>query len=77
MEIIILGTGCSRCKALEVAVRRVVDATGIDATVRKEEDMARIMEYNVMALPALVVDGNVVSKGKVLNEAEVQTLLGL
>ncbi|HEY9543763.1 thioredoxin family protein [Prevotella sp.] len=77
MEIIILGTGCSRCKALEAAVRRVVDATGIDATVRKEEDMARIMEYNVMALPALVVDGNVVSKGKVLNEAEVQTLLGL
>ena len=77
MEIIILGTGCSRCKALEAAVRRVVDATGIGATVRKEEDMARIMEYNVMALPALVVDGNVVSKGKVLNEAEVQTLLGL
>ncbi|HEY9551332.1 MAG TPA: thioredoxin family protein [Prevotella sp.] len=77
MEIIILGTGCSRCKALEAAVRKTVEATGIDATVRKIEDMEQIMAYNVMTLPALVVDGKVVSKGKVLNETEVKTLLGL
>lgn len=77
MEIIILGTGCSRCKALETAVRNVVATTGLEATVRKEEDMERIMEYNVMSLPALVVDGQVAVKGRVPGEDELRTILGL
>ena len=48
---------------------------GIEATVIKEEDLMKIMEYNVMSLPALVVDEKVVSKGKKLSVDEVKKLL--
>ncbi|MGN0238326.1 MAG: thioredoxin family protein [Lepagella sp.] len=75
MKITVLGTGCATCKALYNTVLEAVDDLGIDAQVVKEEDMMRIMEYNVMSLPALVVDGKVVSKGKKLNLSQVKELL--
>lgn len=65
MEIKVLGTGCASCKALYATVEQVVAETGIDAVVSKEEDIMKIMEYNVMTLPALVIDGKVVTKGKI------------
>ena len=71
MEIKILGTGCAGCKAL---YERVVNELGIQATLSKEEDLIKIMAYNVMSLPALVVDGKVVGKGK-LSTAEIKALL--
>ena len=74
MEIKVLGTGCATCKALFAAVEQVVAEMGIDATVTKEEDLMKIMEYNVMTLPALVVDGKVVGKGKV-SAADIKNLL--
>lgn len=75
MEIKVLGTGCSGCKALYETVREAVAQLGIDVEVVKEEDIMKIMEYNVMSLPALVVDGKVVSKGKRLNISQVKELL--
>ena len=74
MEIKILGTGCSRCKALYATVEKVVNELGIDAKMVKEEDMEKILTYNVMALPALVIDEKVVAKGS-LSESEVRDLL--
>lgn len=65
MEIKILGTGCAGCKALYAHVEEVVKELGLEATVVKEEDLVRIMSYNVMTLPALVIDGKVVAKGKI------------
>lgn len=75
MEIKVLGTGCAGCKALYNTVVTAVAELGIDAEVIKEEDLMKIMEYNVMSLPALVVDGKVVSKGKSLSLAQVKDLL--
>lgn len=75
MKITVLGTGCATCKALYNTVLEAVDDLGIDAQVVKEEDMMRIMEYNVMSLPAIVVDGKVVYKGKKLNLSQVKELL--
>lgn len=75
MEIKVLGTGCAGCKALYEAVQQAVAQLGVDAQVIKEEDLIKIMEYNVMSLPALVVDGKVVSKGKRLNVEQVKKLL--
>ena len=75
MEIKILGTGCSSCKALYETTKQVVLENGIDATVIKEEDMMQIMSYNVMRLPGLVVDGKVLSSGKNLSAKEVKELL--
>ena len=75
MEIKVLGTGCASCKALFATVGQAVAELGIEATVVKEEDLMKIMAYNVMSLPALVVDGKVVSKGRKLNVEEVKALL--
>ena len=75
LEIKVLGTGCASCKALLTTVEQAVTELGIEATVIKEEDLMKIMEYNVMSLPALVVDGKVVSKGRKLSVDEVKELL--
>lgn len=75
MEIKVLGTGCAGCTALFNTVQEAVTQLRIDAHVTKEEDLMKIMEYDVMTLPALVVDGKVVSKGKKLNIEQVKDLL--
>ena len=74
MEIKVLGTGCSGCKALHSTVLDVVKELGLNAEVKKVEDMTKIMEYNVMSLPALVIDGKVVAKGKLSHEQVKQYL---
>ncbi|MDD4590388.1 MAG: thioredoxin family protein [Parabacteroides sp.] len=76
MEIKVLGTGCSTCKALYATVEKVIKELGIDATLVKEEDLEKIMNYNVMSLPALVIDEKVVAKGRI-SESDVKKLLTL
>lgn len=75
MEIKVLGTGCAGCKALHETVKQAVAELGLDATVVKEENIVKIMSYHVMTLPALVVDEQVVAKGRRLSLAEVKELL--
>ncbi len=75
MEIKVLGTGCTKCKALEKATKEAVEKTGIKATVTKVEDIVEIMQFGVMTTPALVVDGEVVVKGKVPSVNELSKLL--
>lgn len=75
MTITILGTGYASCKALFANAQAAVAQLGLDAVVNKEEDIVKIMEYNVMALPAMVVDGKVVAKGRVLNVDQIKELL--
>lgn len=75
MEIKVLGTGCAGCKALHETVKQAVAELGLDATVIKEEDLMKIMNYNVMAMPGLVIDEQVVSAGKRLSLSEVKALL--
>ena len=77
MEIKVLGTGCANCKALYSTiekVEKVVNELGIQAEIIKEEDLMKIMEYNVMTLPALVINGKVVAKGRI-NAGEVKELI--
>lgn len=75
MEIKVLGTGCAGSNSLFNSVKEAVSQLALDANVVKEEDIIKIMEYNVMSLPALVVDGKVVSKGKKLSVEQVKRLL--
>lgn len=75
MEIKVLGTGCASCKALYATVEAAVAEMGLDARVVKEEDLMEIMKYNVMSMPALVVDGVAVSSGRKLTMGEVKKLL--
>lgn len=65
MEIKVLGTGCPSCKTLFTTVQNAVAQLGINATVVKEEDLMKIMSYNVLSLPALVIDEEVVAKGNI------------
>lgn len=71
MKIEILGTGCSKCKALEEAVKQAVAKAGGFHEVVKVEDIVEIMKYQVMSTPALVVDGVVKSTGKILSVEEI------
>lgn len=75
MEIKVLGAGCSGCKALFETTKQAVSELGLEATVVKEEDMVNIMSYNVLSLPGLVVDQQVISSGRNLSLSEVKELL--
>lgn len=75
MEIKILGTGCPRCKALYETTEQAIAELGLDATLVKEQDILKIIEYKVLGLPALVVDEKVVSAGVGLSLGEVKKLL--
>lgn len=75
MKIEILGTGCSKCKALEEATKQAVAQSGQFAQIEKVEDIIKIMEYGVMSTPGLVIDGKVVSAGKLLSVAEIVDLI--
>lgn len=71
----VLGTGCAKCNALETATRAALEQLGMDTTIDRVTDFSQIAAYGVMTTPALVVDGKVVSYGKVLKTDEVVSLL--
>lgn len=75
MEIKILGAGCTNCNTLEKLTREVVEKNSIVATITKVEYFIEIMKLGVMTTPALVVDGQVLVKGRVPSIAEISELL--
>ncbi|MCX6051657.1 MAG: thioredoxin family protein [Campylobacterales bacterium] len=75
MKIEVLGTGCSKCKALEEAAKQAVAKSGKFVQIEKVEDIQKIMEYGVMSTPALVIDGKVLSTGKVLSVSDIIELI--
>ncbi|PLY10231.1 thioredoxin family protein [Sulfurimonas sp. CVO] len=75
MKIEILGTGCAKCKTLEEAAKQAVAKIGGFHSVEKVEDIVKIMNYNVISTPALVVDNVVKSSGKVLSVDEIVKIL--
>ena len=77
MKVQILGTGCPKCKLLEQHAREAIQELGIQAEVEKVTDIDRIMEMGVMMTPALAIDGDVKSVGKVLTKDQaVQIIKG-
>ncbi|PKH51821.1 thioredoxin family protein [Tenacibaculum sp. Bg11-29] len=71
----ILGTGCPKCQSMTGVVKEVVATNNIDATIEKVEDIMKIMEFNVMITPALVIDNVITIKGRVPSKEEVLALL--
>ena len=71
----ILGGGCAKCNALEAATVEALRELGMNTAVDHVRDFEKIAAYGVMTTPALVVDGKVVSYGKVLKKDEVISIL--
>jgi small redox-active disulfide protein 2 len=71
MEIKILGPGCAKCKQTEKIVKDAVAESGIAAEVNKVTDVMEIAGYGVMGTPAVVVNGEVKSVGKIPKKEEI------
>lgn len=75
MKIQILGTGCPKCKTLTQNADIAVRELDIDCEIEKVTDMDEILSFGVMMTPALAIDGEVKSTGKVLSSDEIKKLL--
>ena len=75
LTIKILGSGCPNCQKLAYLAERAVGHLSIEARIEKVTDYAKIMEYNVLSTPGLVVNEKLVSAGRIPSEAEITTFL--
>jgi small redox-active disulfide protein 2 len=75
MKIQILGMGCPKCNALEKNARDAAAELGLAADFEKVNDTDKIMEMGVMMTPALAIDGDVKSVGKLLTKDQIAALL--
>lgn len=71
----VLGSGCAKCNELEANVKKALETLGMNSAIEHVTDFNVIASYGVMTTPALVVDGKVVSYGKVLKVDEAVKLL--
>ena len=75
MEIKVLGPGCPRCQETEKNVKEAVTESGLDVQVDKVTDVMEIAKHGVFGTPAVVVDGEVKSVGKIPNKEEIKDWL--
>jgi len=75
VKVQILGTGCPKCKKLTENAEAACRDLDIDADVEKVTDIDKITSYGVLMTPALAVDGEVKSVGKVLSVEEIKLLV--
>nr|WP_114654319.1 thioredoxin family protein [Polynucleobacter necessarius] len=72
MDIKVLGTGCSNCKATVKLVEEVAKERGVSITMEKVEDIQDIMKFNIMSTPGVIVDGKVVHTGGIPSREKVE-----
>ena len=75
MKLQILGKGCAKCVALGEHAEAAARALGLNYELEKVTDMNAIIDAGVMTTPALAVDGEVKSAGRVLSVEEIKKLL--
>ena len=71
MKIKIFGPGCARCENTEKIVKEAIKEAGIDAEVEKVKDVMEIAKAGIFVTPAVMIDGEVKSVGKVPTKEEV------
>ena len=74
-KIEILGSGCANCRRLEANAKEAVTMAGVEAEVLHVGDYAVIAGYGVMQTPGLVIDGKVVSTGRVPSAGDIEVWL--
>ena len=72
MEIKVLGPGCPRCEETKKNVEEVVTESGMSANIVKVTNAMEIAKHGVFGTPAVVVDGEVKSVGKVPTKDEIK-----
>ncbi len=75
IDIKVLGPGCTNCKRLYAEAEKAVAHLSAPATITKVEDIRDIMSYKILATPALVINGEIRSAGRVPNATEITTWL--
>ena len=75
MKFQVLGSGCAKCKALGQHAEAAAQALGLEYELEKVTDMNAIIDAGVMSTPALAVNGEIKSMGKVLSVDDIKTLL--
>jgi small redox-active disulfide protein 2 len=75
MEIKILGSGCKNCVNLAANAKEALDTLGVSGEIIKVTDFKEIASYGIMRTPGIVVDGKVVSSGKVLSAQEIAEII--
>ncbi len=75
MLVQVLGAGCAKCTKLKENAEQAIKELGIEAKVEKIEDINVITGFGVMMTPALAVDGEVKSVGKLLSSEDIQKIL--
>lgn len=75
IRIQILGTGCPKCKTLTANAQQAAKEVGIEIEIEKIQDINSIISFGVMSTPALVIDGTVLSSGKVLSTESIKQML--
>ena len=72
MEVKVLGTGCSNCKATVKLVEEVAKAKGVSINLEKVENIQDIMKFNILSTPGVVIDGKVVHAGGIPGREKVE-----
>jgi small redox-active disulfide protein 2 len=67
----VLGSGCSRCIQLEKIVRKLIATKSTEFQVEKVTEIQDIMKYNILSTPGLVINGKLVSAGKIPSETDI------
>ncbi|SNX53971.1 thioredoxin family protein [Thermoanaerobacterium sp. RBIITD] len=75
MDIKILGGGCINCRNLEKNTREALKELNIEANIEDVTDFKEIAKYGIMRTPGLVVDGKVLSYGRVPDKDEIKNML--
>jgi len=75
MTIQILGSGCPKCKKLEENAREAVAQLSIDVKIEKVTDLNKIMDFGVMMTPAIAIDNEIKSVGKILSPEQIIKIL--
>ena len=74
-KIQVLGSGCAKCNKLYDLSEKAANELAVDYSIEKIADIKKIMEYDVMITPALVIDGEVKVSGKIPSLDELKKLL--
>jgi len=71
MVVKILGSGCSKCKALEQKMKELKKKHLPEMEIQRVSDINDIMAYGVMMTPGLVINEKLKSVGRIPQDKQI------